>query len=196
MRPVDFYKEYFHIQDAALLKELVMASRIKSVRMGEHIVSQGEVPKHLCFLLHGVVRGFMINANGKDLTDCIVYTCGQTVMPDSDLNKPASITLEALEDSQILMLPMEKIWQLLKKYPALAQIYEYLLLCSVKTHRDLKIAVCQYSALQRYQWFLKEYPGLIDRIPHKYIASYLNMTPVTLSNVRKTLKMQQQQTEG
>lgn len=191
MRPIDFYKEYFHLQDPALLKELVTASRIRSLRTGEHIITPGTVPTHLCFLLHGVVRGFMLNANGKDLTDCFVYACGQTVMPESDLTIPATITLEVLEDSEIIMLPLEKIYQLLRKYPYLTKIYEQLLLVSTQLHREQKIALCQYTALQRYQWFLKAYPGLIDRIPHKYIASFLNMTPVTLSNVRRTLRQHQ-----
>ena len=45
-----------------------------------------------------------------------------------------------------------------------------------------------YSAMQRYQWFLEEYPGIIHRVSHKYIASFLGMTPVTLSRLRKTLR--------
>ena len=42
--------------------------------------------------------------------------------------------------------------------------------------------------MQRYQWFLSAYPGLIDRVSHKYIASLLNMTPVTLSKIRRAIK--------
>ena len=63
-----------------------------------------------------------------------------------------------------------------------------LLLNSANRHRDLKIAIYQYTAMQRYQWFLREYPGLIDQIGHKYIASLLNMTPVTLSKIRKIMR--------
>lgn len=41
------------------------------------------------------------------------------------------------------------------------------------------------SASERYRWFLSNYPGLIDRVPHRHIASFLNMTPVTLSRLRR-----------
>ena len=43
----------------------------------------------------------------------------------------------------------------------------------------------QYNAQERYEWFLKKYPGVIDLISHKYIASFLGMNPVTLSRLRK-----------
>ena len=68
------------------------------------------------------------------------------------------------------------------------KLHEKLLIQSENQHRTLKIVAYQYTAAQRYQWFLQEYPGLIDRIQHKYIASLLNMTPVTLSKVRRELK--------
>ena len=123
--------------------------------------------------------------NGKDITDCIVFRTGSPAMPDSDFTQPASITLEALEYTELVAIPVEKVQELLAEYPDLMEVYRRFLLWSVALHRDLKIALYQYTAAQRYEWFLRQYPGLIDRIPHKYIASLLNMTPVTLSNVRK-----------
>lgn len=112
-------------------------------------------------------------------------------MPDSDYTRPASVTMEVLEDSEVLTVPLETVQKLMDQYPRLVEVYGDLVLRSAVMHRELKIAVYQYDALQRYQWFLKTYPGLIDRIPHKYIASFLNMTPVTLSNVRKAVREKQ-----
>lgn len=45
--------------------------------------------------------------------------------------------------------------------------------------------LCHTTAMERYRWFLDEYPGLIDRAPHRHIASFLNVTPVTLSRLRR-----------
>ena len=50
-----------------------------------------------------------------------------------------------------------------------------------------KMILYRTTAMERYEWFLKDYPGLIDVVPHKYIASFLDMTPVTLSRLRKTM---------
>lgn len=141
---IDFYRELLQSSDEELLQEAADASQILSLKAGELAIKSGTIPTHVAFLLHGVLRGVANNANGKDITDCIVFRTGSPVMPDSDFTQPASISLEALEYSELVLIPIPKVQQLLAKYP-----------------------------------------GLIDRIPHKYIASLLNMTPVTLSNVRK-----------
>ncbi len=182
---IDFYRELLHTSDETLLQKVSEASQIISLKTGELAIKSGTVPTHICFLLHGVLRGVASNANGKDITDCIVFRTGSPAMPDSDFTQPASITLEALEYTELVAIPVEKVQELLAEYPDLMEVYRQFLLWSVALHRDLKIALYQYTAAQRYEWFLRQYPGLIDRIPHKYIASLLNMTPVTLSNVRK-----------
>ena len=46
----------------------------------------------------------------------------------------------------------------------------------------------KYTAKERYEWFLEKYPGLIDQITNKYIASFLRMSPVTLSRLKTLYK--------
>lgn len=186
-----FYRETLQIKEEGLVQAAVPASRILTLRVGEILIREGTIPTNLYFLLKGAMCGVLPNHNGKDVTDCIACQYGESVMPDSDFTLPASVTMEVLEDSEVLAIPLETVQNLMAKYPRLVEVYRDLVLRSAVMHRDLKIAVYQYDALQRYQWFLKTYPGLIDRIPHKYIASFLNMTPVTLSNVRKEVREEQ-----
>lgn len=130
----------------------------------------------------------MLDLNGKDITDCIMFRCGDPVVPDNDFTQPASITLEVLTDCEVVTLPLATVIHMLDNYPSMVKLYHRLLSLSTNLHRGLKVATYQYTAAQRYEWFLKEYPGLIDQISHKYIASLLNMTPVTLSKMRNILK--------
>lgn len=188
MQLFDFYKNVLKITEDAAIDEAIKATEIKVLHRGEYLIRVGEVPTHVWFLMNGIMRGVMLDLNGKEITDCIVFRCGDSVMPDNDITQPASISLEALTESQIVCLPMDTVLHMLETYPSLAELYRRLLLVSVNLHRGLKIATYQYTAAQRYQWFLKEYPGLIDKISHKYIASLLNMTPVTLSKMRHMLK--------
>lgn len=188
MRLDEFYRDCFDLTDEETLSVVVEASHFQTIKAGECLFKQGEIPTQLCLLVKGVMRGFLFNVNGKDITDCIVFRCGEAVMPDGTFRQPASITIEALEDSELICIDLEKVMDLLERFPALYRIHEKLLIRSGNLHRMLKIVTYQYTATQRYQWFLNEYPGLIDRISHKYIASLLNMTPVTLSKIRHSLK--------
>lgn len=190
MRLADFYREYFQITDEELLEEVLQVSRVRTLAAGEILFKQGEIPQQLCLLMQGVIRGFLLNINGKDITDCIVFRAGDSAMPDGEFLQPASINMEALEESQVVCVDISEVYRLMQEHPELVLIRQRLLILSAQLHRDLKIVAYQYTAAQRYQWFLKNYPGLIDRIHHKYIASLLNMTPVTLSRIRRELKEQ------
>lgn len=184
----DFYRNILHLTDESLLESLLQQSEIRTYRPGDHLIIQGEVPTSILFLIRGTVRGFLLDVNGRDITDCIVFCCGDAAMPDNDFTQPASVTMEALSDCEVVSIPVPAVLRLLEEYPALAGLYHQFVLKASSMHRLLKIAIYQYSATERYQWFLKEYPGLIDKVGHKYIASLLNMTPVTFSKVRKSLK--------
>ena len=188
MQLTDFYRDVLHLSEALLIEQAVNASEVRQLKAGECLIRQGEVPSHICFLMCGVIRGFVIDVNGKDITDCIAFRRGDAAMPDNDFTQPASITIEALTDGKVVCITADEVVRLLKEYPSLEELYRKLLFISSSRHRDLKMAAYQYTAIQRYQWFLTEYPGLIDKISHKHIASLLNMTPVTLSKIRKDLK--------
>ena len=188
MRLVDLYREMLHVTDEALVDELVRISEFRALKAGEQLIGPGKLPSHVYFLLEGVRRGFIIDINGKDLTDCIIFRFGEPAMPDNDVTQPASITVEALTDCELVCVPIDQVQRLLHTYPSAMEIYLGLILAAASVHRELKIAIYQYTAMQRYQWFLSAYPGLIDRVSHKYIASLLNMTPVTLSKIRRAIK--------
>ena len=110
-------------------------------------------------------------------------------MPDNNFLIPAPISMEALTDCAVLCIPIEDILRFQKKYFKEITLLELRLINdSWNLHLELKRVNCQYTVMQRYQWFLNKYPNLIDEINNKYIASFLNMTPVTLSRLRRELK--------
>ena len=110
-----------------------------------------------------------------------------------DLNTPqALINVEALSDSEVFVISNRNVMELLRKNPQLVYIYNKLLLESLESHWKIKTVVSQKTALERYNWFLKVYPGLINQICNKHIASFLGMTPVTLSRLRHTIRLMDQ----
>ena len=77
MRLIDFYKNVLLLTDEALIHEAVDLSEVKTMKQGDYLIRQSEVPTHMCFLLNGILRAFMLDVNGKDMTDCIVCRCGE-----------------------------------------------------------------------------------------------------------------------
>lgn len=186
MTTLDFLKDTLQLNDPGLLRDARLLGRIQRVKKGSHLFEPGQVPTRIYLLAEGIFRTFFVNADGQETTDCLVCTPGTSLMAVSDLRMPSPATTEALTDSLVFCLSVPDFAALFSRYPVVQQLYQQMLLFSTDYHRQLQVILCQYTAAQRYLWFLKHYPGVMDRISHRYIASFLNMTPVTLSRLSHT----------
>ena len=155
---------------------------------GDFLIREGEKPAVVPFLLKGIVRGFLFDVNGREITDCFAVQPGIPVMTSADLQAPSPLSMDAMVDSDFLTIPIPEIQRLLERYSELQRLYNQLLIASFSMHWEIKLTLCRDTAMQKYQWFLQKYPGLVDQISNKYIASFLGMTPVTLSKLRRVLR--------
>ena len=126
------------------------------------------------FLLKGIVRGFLFDVNGQEITDCFAVQPGIPVMTSADLRAPSPLSMDAMVPSEFLTIPIPEVQRLLERYPALQQLYHRLLIESFSMHWEMKLTLCRDTAMQKYQWFLRKYPGLVDQISSKYIARFGN----------------------
>ena len=71
-----FYVDFLHITEERLAAELVEITNPIQLRKGEILIHEGEAQDHYVFLTDGILRGFFLDANGRDVTDCFGYQCG------------------------------------------------------------------------------------------------------------------------
>lgn len=188
MHPQDVFEKTLGLTDPDLIQELIDACTPLHLKAGDFLIREGDMPTVVPFLLKGIVRGFLFDVNGREITDCFAVQPGIPVMTSADLRVPSPFSMEAMVDSEFLTIPIVEIQRLLEKYSELQQLYNQLLIFSFSMHWEVKLTLCRNTAMQKYQWFLEKYPGLIDRISNKCIASFLGMTPVTLSKLRRVLR--------
>ena len=184
----NFYTETLKISDIQLVQVLTENSQIKVIKKGDILQYIGSISTELHFLMKGLLRGFLLDAKGKEVTDCFVYAHGTPVVASIDLGAANLICIEALEDSELIVVPFSVVLPLVCSNLELVILYNQLLSNALKLHWENKTALVQHTATERYQWFLENYPGLIERVNHSYIASFLGITPVSLSRVRKRSK--------
>ncbi|PTL33165.1 cyclic nucleotide-binding protein [Prevotella sp. oral taxon 376] len=151
---------------------------------GQMILSEGDIDKDIMYIAKGMTRQFYFK-NGKELTEHIA-TEGGIVMCIESLfkEKPTEIQVEALEQTWIYSLPKDKLEQVALHNSNIQILYRKILeesLILSQVHADL---VRFETAQERYQKLCKLMPQVILRAPLVYIASYLQMTPETLSRVR------------
>lgn len=153
---------------------------------GEMILKEGETCRHIYFLVRGMVRQFYYK-NGKELTEHIgvensIFMCIESLFKE----EPTKLQVEALETCVVYALPKQRLEEVALHNVNIQILYRKILeesLIISQIHADL---VRFESALDRYVKLCKLMPQVILRAPLIYVASYLQMTPETLSRVRSS----------
>lgn len=185
-----FYRDVLNLSEKELIHTLSANSKVHFIEKGEIIQNIGDQVTQIYFLVKGLLRGFFMDVNGREITDCFGYIPGTPAVSCLDLDMPTPICIEAIEDCTLISVSFEILAPLLKSNVEIITLYNRLLRVSLKMHWESKIMLAQHTATERYAWFLRRFPGLIDEISHKYIASFLGITPVQLSRIRRAIREQ------
>lgn len=195
MELLEFYRDGLHLTDPAVLQQVMAVTEVRVLPRGTMLIRAGEMPTHMMFLMEGVVRGMLTDKSGRETTVCIQSQPTSPVMATADFSVPAQTDMQTLLPSTLALIPLPDMYRLMEQFPALQALYVQVAGKALQYHLDLKTAICQLEAQERYLWYCAAYPEHIGRIPQKYIASLLNMTPVSLSRVRRALREQKKAQE-
>ncbi|MBO5180352.1 MAG: Crp/Fnr family transcriptional regulator [Paraprevotella sp.] len=154
------------------------------VSKGDVVLSEGLVCRHMYFVERGMVRQYYYKS-GRDVTEHFSYEGRIVVCIESFLKQePSRLIVEALENSSLYGIPYDDLQQLMETNAEIAMLYRRILehaLISSQVHADSQRFE---NATERYQRLLNTKPEILLRAPMVHIASYLQMTPETLSRVR------------
>lgn len=148
------------------------------------LLEEGKVADKLYLIRKGCLRLFFYN-DGKDITFQFFFE-GDFVASFDSLYKrtPSLFYLESIEPAEVAAIKRNDFYAIIKDDPRWRQAYEEKLIDRFHTYQQLFLSRIKNTPQQRYEELLKEYPNIIQRVPQHYIASYLGITPVSLSRIR------------
>ena len=157
---------------------------------GEMILKEGEICRYIYYIERGLIRQFYFK-NGKQITehlgeDRTMFMCIESLFRE----EPTKLQVEALEPTMVYALPKSKLEEVAMHNVNIQILYRKILeesLIISQVHADL---VRFEIAQNRYKRMCKLSPQVILRAPLVYIASYLQMTPETLSRVRSSVLLE------
>jgi CRP-like cAMP-binding protein len=162
-----------------------MLSR-KEIARKATILTEGQLCRHLNFVVSGTLRSYCINKEGKEST--IMFAVADWWVTDMYcyLNEKPSMTfIEAVGDSTILQLNRLDFDRLLITIPKFERFFRVLMQNAYTREQLRVIESLTLSAEERYDRFLQKYPQVVKQVTQKQIASYLGITPEFLSTIRR-----------
>ncbi len=174
--------------DKAMIDQLLSHCSIREFKKGEFLLRQGEKCRYSFFVESGLLRQFSIDEKGKE--HIIQFAPENWFMSDREsvyFDRPSSYFMQALEDTVTFLLDESLFLELSKSDTTFLEFNNRLLHNHIR-HLQRRITQLQSAtAEERYLDFIRMYPDLLLRVPQIFIASYLGITPESLSRVRKEL---------
>lgn len=173
---------------AEAIEKVISFSRFKVYSKSDVIARIGDKATTAGIVLNGVVRSFYVDKDGNDITQYFALEgswCIDSGMVGFD---EMQANWEALEDTTVMLFDVKDMKELIYGDEQLKNIWIETLEGGMryKIYRENGFLV--ETAAERYVDFRKRYPKLAERVPLRYIATYLGITPESLSRIRSSMK--------
>ncbi|WP_299990960.1 Crp/Fnr family transcriptional regulator [uncultured Pontibacter sp.] len=188
------YKLFFqHLNSKVQLTEAEEAQiktylTLKKLRKKQFLLQEGDVCKAIAFVEKGALRAYSVDENSNEH----IIQFGLEGWTISDLysfltGEPATYNIDALEDSELVIISKSAHEELLQTMPKYETFTRLNITGAYLAMQRRLTSIISASVEERYQEFIALYPHIAQRVPQHMIASYMGLTPETLSRIRKRI---------
>ena len=159
---------------------------VKTVKKQETLLMEGDVCKNIYFIQSGAIKQYYLS-DGKEFIQNFFFEGNMASAFDSFLTQTtAESYLEALEGTELLVLSYHNFKAICTAKP---EFSAQLNICMSRMNSNRVNLLLMSDGMMRYKKFLKNEPQIMQRVPQYMVASYLGMTPETLSRIRKRMSI-------
>ena len=165
--------------------------RPRSVRSGEHLVSQGESDNHLFYVDRGLLRLYYNTPDGKERNKAF-YAEGSMLGAVSAAirQRPATFAIQALEDCQLVEAGFSELFTTAHQNAVTARALIDLLAEAGIRNESREAMLLTLNAEDRYRWLLEHEPQIVTRVPQFHLATYIGIDAVSLSRLKRRLSQE------
>lgn len=179
-----YFTDKIHLTQQEL--ELIeMHCHPRKLKKKEFLLQEGEVCRFSAFVVKGCLRSYRLDDLGNEHTFKFMIENWWVVDNESYSNgTPAQFNIQALEDSELMIVSKESFYFMLEQMPQLKMLVDRLQTNSFNASQQRIYKQISASPEARYQAFVDTYPDIFNRVPLHMVASYLGMSRETLTRIR------------
>lgn len=168
--------------------ELASVFQIKTADSKEYVLLPGDTDYELMYVYEGLLRIYYIDEDGEESNKAFPAE-GMFAGPLATalLDIPSRYGIQALEPTRMLATNYDNYFDILERHPAFDRLGRKMLEWVLGQRELREQSLLQKSATERYTDFIEQHPDLVQRIPQYHIASYIGITEVSLSRLRRSL---------
>lgn len=176
-------KVKFTAQEIELLKPYFIP---KKIRKRQYLLNAGDTCQYVTFVEKGMLRSFTVDDEGHEhVVQFAIEGWWIADMGSFLSGKEAIYNIEALEDSEVLNLSKQAMEEMMKQLPAMERYFRLLMQNNIVALQRRVVAYMSLSAEEKYLKLMEVAPDIMNRASQQHLASYLSITPETLSRIRK-----------
>lgn len=180
---ISYLKEYgFSEQESS---EIACKFQMEKVKKNQVIIDMNESLDKIFLITEGIARGVYFDMDGKECTKCFVTEGMWCGVYNYIKRTPYEFRIEAIEDMTLAAISVKDLDVLFQRIDRCEKIFSKLCMEFFMKEEQRNYQLLMLNAEERYEKFVEDFPNIANRVKQEYIASYIGVTPSSLSRALK-----------
>jgi CRP-like cAMP-binding protein len=190
---IQFYISILKGVNVIDIYRLFKSAKTKKIRAGEIYIHEHTISTRMGHIKKGVMRAYQLKDNGDEVTILLRWENQFVGSYDTIIwQRPSRFIFEAIEDTTLIEVDYNKMQEIADGNPTLGAHRSNIQVHMLEEAIDRIESFVLLSPKERYLKLVREKPDIVNRVPDKYLSTYLGITPVSLSRIRKRIASGQQ----
>jgi CRP-like cAMP-binding protein len=185
---INFYLSIFKGLELKDMYDLFKLAHTRKIAAGEVYIHEQSAYQKLAYIKKGLIRAYYLKVNGDEITLMLRWENQFIASHDTIIfNKPSRFIYQALEDTVVMEIDYGKAQHILDNNPKLSATRNNFILNMLAESMNRVESFVLLNPEERYLQLVHEKPDIVNRVPNKFLATLLGITPVSLSRIRKRI---------